>query len=179
LIDNFANKPITFTLIESLPKEKTAVLGSAEIFLYAEVFKIFRRTQNQSNATPEEEGPFSIKASLPIQYSNPKLLPIAPTQVPSGNPPSAQNPQNTVAIPTNSAPGGGQSKGDPEEAPRTIPELEVEIVLSKPLIPQEVMELGNFIIFKPEDMLPLPEEWSLKEGNEKDINSSKCNACIG
>ena len=34
------------------------------------------------------------------------------------------------------------------------------------------MEDGNFINIKIDDLFPLPEEWSTKEGNKKDLNSS-------
>lgn len=45
--------------------------------------------------------------------------------------------------------------------------------ISKLLIEPEVVEAGTFLTFKVEDALPVPEEWTLKEGTEKDMNSSK------
>ena len=60
-------------------------------------------------------------------------------------------------------------EGDPSNAP----EITIEASISNPLIAPEIVEAGNFISFKLLDMYPVPEDWTLKEGTEKDLNSSK------
>lgn len=53
------------------------------------------------------------------------------------------------------------------------PTISVEVTLSKPLIPTQVLQNGIFATLKPEEVYPVPEDWSLREGNEKDPNSSE------
>lgn len=54
-----------------------------------------------------------------------------------------------------------------------VPEIEVMISLSSPLISEPELETGSFALFKVVDVASLPEEFSLKDGTEKDPNSSK------
>ncbi|KAJ3056144.1 Cilia- and flagella-associated protein 70 [Rhizophlyctis rosea] len=165
LIDMFANKKLHFTLIESLPKEKTAVLGDAHLSMYPHFLKYPPTaaitpspTSDSASASSASTGPatgsttdisaasaqsptapLSFRQTVPITYLNPRLL----------------------------APGKNEV-----EDPNKIPEFEVEVSISEPLIPPEVVEQGNFITLKVEDVVPVPDEWSLKEGMEKDLNSS-------
>jgi len=63
-------------------------------------------------------------------------------------------------------------KGD-EDPQKMLPEFTVEVTISNFLIDPEVIEHGNFINLHLNEIYPVPEEWSLKEGTEKDLNSSK------
>ncbi|KAJ3045423.1 Cilia- and flagella-associated protein 70 [Rhizophlyctis rosea] len=163
LIDMFANKKVHFTLIEALPKEKTAVLGDAHLSMYPHFLKYPPPRESTTTApggssnTPASAGdihastadisesphstapPLSFRQTVPITYHNPRLL----------------------------APGKGEV-----EDPNKVPEFDVEVCISEPLIAPEVVEQGNFITLKVEDVVPVPDEWSLKEGMEKDLNSN-------
>ncbi|KAJ3008042.1 UNVERIFIED_CONTAM: Cilia- and flagella-associated protein 70, partial [Siphonaria sp. JEL0065] len=137
LIDIIANKKLSVTLIESLPKEKTQVLGSTEISLAAFV-KYPQRDPNAPPTTPYQLPSLAVKETTTFSYLNPKLLPPPPKE------------------------------GDPNNQP----EITIDVLLSAPLLAPEVVEQGNFMYIKLEDLYPVPEEWTLKEGNEKDLNSN-------
>ncbi|KAJ3355461.1 Cilia- and flagella-associated protein 70 [Entophlyctis luteolus] len=137
LVDIIANKKLSIFLIESLPKEKTQILGSADVSL-AQFVKYPPRDPNSPPTVPYLLPDLQINQPVPISYLNPKLLPAPPK----------------------------------EGEPSNLPEFCIEISLSAPLIAPEVVEQGNFLSFKLEDMFPVPEEWTLKEGNEKDLNSN-------
>ncbi|KAJ3297860.1 Cilia- and flagella-associated protein 70 [Borealophlyctis nickersoniae] len=141
LVDMFANKKLHFTLIESLPKDKTAVLGDADLSMYHHFLKYPSRDPNAPDA-PLLFPNLSFRETVPITYVNPRLL-VAPP-----------------------------SKNEPEDANKLVPEFEIEVSLSQPLIPPEVVENGNFLFMKVEDAFPVPDEWTLKEGMEKDLNSN-------
>lgn len=128
LLDIFANKCITFTVIESLPKEKTATLGTAEIFLFKKFLNYYTKETFES-AVPECE--LSFSQTVPLVYQNQKLI-----------------------------------------DPKTPPEISVEVSLSAPLIAPQLLQQGLFASFKVEDVLPVPEDWSVREGNEKDACSN-------
>ena len=53
-----------------------------------------------------------------------------------------------------------------------VPELEIEITLSRPLLRSEDLENGNILTIKIDDMWNVPEDWSVKEGTERDLSSS-------
>ncbi|KAI9098181.1 hypothetical protein DFS34DRAFT_619887 [Phlyctochytrium arcticum] len=137
LIDTIANKKIHFTLIESLPKEKTANLGEGDLSMLNSFLKYTPRDPNNPEAPAPPPPPLSFKATVPIVYANPKLL--------------------------------GKDAEDPTKAG---PEIEVEVTISRPLIQPEVVENGMFINIKVDDVFPVPDEWGMKEGNEKDLNSN-------
>ena len=122
LVDLFANAKVSVSLFESLPKDKTSVLGVGEMSLFSKFYK------------PKNKDVLSFKEDIPIVYSNQKLL----------QPMSAE---------------GG-------------PEFEIEVSLSRPLLSEQELAGGTFISFRIEDVFPVPEDWTLKEGNEKDPNSS-------
>ncbi|KAJ3416941.1 Cilia- and flagella-associated protein 70 [Chytridiales sp. JEL 0842] len=146
LIDIFANKKVSLTLIESLPKEKTQVLGHAECFLGSTFLKYQHRDPDSAN--PDQQlppPPTNFKSSLPISYVNPKLLP------------------SSKAAATVDASGGEGSN---------LPELNVDVSISNLLIPMDVIEAGNFVTIKLDDAFPVPDEWTLKEGTEKDLSSN-------
>lgn len=135
----FANKMLSITLIESLPKEKTAVLGTAELCLFKKFLKYFTK-ETPDSVVPE--CPLTIREVLPIVYANTKLL----------------GPDTTTKV-----------VGSVEVK---IPEIILEISISRPLIEATALQHGVFVNLNIEDLHPLPEEWSIKEGNDKDLNSS-------
>ncbi|KAJ1542222.1 hypothetical protein HK405_010123 [Cladochytrium tenue] len=137
LVDLFLNKKVVFTLIESLPKDKTQVLGTAEVRLSPFV-KCATKDPQSDAATNALLPALSRKENAVFSYLNPRLLP----------PPS-------------------------KDGEQLLPELAVEVSISNPLIRPEAIEAGNFITFSPEDFLPVPDEWTTKEGTEKDLNSSQ------
>ncbi|RKO83360.1 hypothetical protein BDK51DRAFT_31766, partial [Blyttiomyces helicus] len=141
LVDTFANKKIHFTLFESLPKEKTAILGETDLSMGSHFLKYPPRDPNNADQPPADP-PLSFSEIVPIVYANPRLLVPPPT------------------------------KTDTEDGARPSPEFVVELALSQPLIPAEVVENGNFLTFRVGDLYPVPDEWTLKEGNEKDLNSN-------
>jgi len=72
------------------------------------------------------------------------------------------------------------TKGDDELTKG--PEFTVEVTISNFLIDPEIIEHSNFINLHLGEVYPVPEEWSLKEGSEKDLNSNiysyKLNICM-
>ena len=116
LIDLFANGRVSFSVFESLPKDKTNLLGVAEINLYSKFLK------------PTQEPKLSIRETLPVVYANTKLL------------------------------GTGTE----------TPEIDIQISISRPFD----LESGVFASLRVEDVFPVPDEWTLKDGTEKDLNSS-------
>jgi hypothetical protein len=138
-VDIFANKKVSITLIESLPKEKTQVLGYTECILGSTFLNYPQRDPDENSDVPLTPPPLHFKTSVPISYLNPKLLP---------NPPKEGEPNNQ-------------------------PELTIEASISNLLIPMDVVEAGNFVTVKLDDAFPVPDEWALREGNEKDVNSSE------
>ncbi|TPX60566.1 hypothetical protein PhCBS80983_g01686 [Powellomyces hirtus] len=136
LIDTFANKKLSITLIESLPKEKTAVLGDSSLSMFPHFLKFSPRDPAHPESSPPQP-PLSFRATSPIAYLNTRLL--------------------------------GKDADDPA---RIGPDFDVEVSISRPLIQPEVVEAGTFLTFKVDDVAPVPEEWSCKEGNEKDLNSN-------
>lgn len=71
LIEVFANKSLQLTLIESLPKEKTAILGTAEISLYSHFLNYFVKESNDMQVPP---CPLVVRQTLSVSYANQKLL---------------------------------------------------------------------------------------------------------
>ncbi|KAJ3155384.1 Cilia- and flagella-associated protein 70 [Geranomyces michiganensis] len=136
LIDTFANKRLSITLIESLPKEKTAVLGDSSLSMFPHFLKFPPRDPTRPDA-PLHAPALSFRATAPIAYVNTRLL--------------------------------GKDADDPA---RIGPDLDVEVLISRPLVQPEVVEAGTFLTFRVDDVAPVPEEWSCKEGNEKDLNSN-------
>lgn len=128
MIEVFANKKITFALMESFPKEKTALLGTAELSLYTKYLN-YHSSETVESIVPECE--LLITQNLPVTFLNQK----SPMDV-------------------------------------KLCEISVEISLSRALIDPVSLQNGVFAKIIVEDMYPVPEEWSLKEGNEKDLNSS-------
>jgi hypothetical protein len=57
----------------------------------------------------------------------------------------------------------------PNQEPPTVT---IQITLSRPLIPVSILKAGIFATISVDDLYPLPEDWSLREGNEKDLTSS-------
>jgi hypothetical protein len=58
------------------------------------------------------------------------------------------------------------------EADKQYPELKIQVNVSRPIITQKAMNSGRFISILMKHMLPVPDEWTLKEPVEKDLNSS-------
>ncbi|KAL2919158.1 hypothetical protein HK105_201433 [Polyrhizophydium stewartii] len=134
LIEIFANKVLTLSLIESLPKEKTALLGTSEITLY-KAFLGYATREPDSDASAAMS-PLTFRETVPIVYTNPKLLSPSP------------------------------------ESQKTTPECVIEVLLSRPLLMPEEITGGNFVNLRIDEVYPVPEEWTTKEGNEKDLNSN-------
>ncbi|KAJ8327947.1 hypothetical protein QVD99_006319 [Batrachochytrium dendrobatidis] len=134
LIETFANKLITLTLIESLPKEKTALLGSAEVSLYKPFLQYYDRNIENDGVIPE--APLQFRKTVQIDYLNPKLLLTSP------------------------------------EASKLVSECTIEISLSRPLLTSYDISHGNFVKLRIDDVYPIPDEWTTKEGSEKDLNSN-------
>ena len=59
------------------------------------------------------------------------------------------------------------------------PFLLATVSLDKPLISELDMAEGNFMTIKLDDCWPVPDEWTLKEGNEKDLGSCLFSYSIG
>ncbi|KAI8901936.1 hypothetical protein BC833DRAFT_575629 [Globomyces pollinis-pini] len=129
LIEIFANSLINFTLIESLPKEKTSILGTCEISMYKHFLKYFNRDDPESIIPP---CPLMFHQILPINYVNSKMLGL--------------NQDNPI--------------------------LAIEVLISKPIIPVDVLQNGIFATIVPSDVYPVPEDWSLRDPNEKDLHSN-------
>ena len=129
MIEIFANKSLNFTIFESLPKEKTIVIGTTDICLYHYYLKYY---------TQED-----LEAPIPeCQLTFQKILPIA--------------------FASGAKPGVGQDAST----------LSVEISLSRALISPTDLQNGMFATLKVEEIYPVPDDWSLRDGNEKDLNSS-------
>ncbi|KAI8821418.1 uncharacterized protein EV422DRAFT_528079 [Fimicolochytrium jonesii] len=136
LIDTFFNKKLSFTLFESLPKEKTAILGDCALSMAPHFLKYTPRDPSTPD-TPPPAPPLTFQQTQPITYTNTRLL--------------------------------GKDADDPA---RIGPDFEIVVGISRPLIAPEVVEQGTFLALKVNDVAPVPEEWSTKEGNEKDLNSN-------
>ncbi|KAH6572162.1 hypothetical protein BASA50_005685 [Batrachochytrium salamandrivorans] len=72
LIETFSNKLLTLNLIESLPKEKTALLGTAELSLDKPFIHYAGRELEKE--TPVSLPTLVFRETVPIIYSNAKLL---------------------------------------------------------------------------------------------------------
>lgn len=57
-------------------------------------------------------------------------------------------------------------------ANQETPSVLVEIALSRPLLTPAQLTNSVFLTIVLDDVRPVPEEWTLREGNEKDPNSS-------
>ncbi|KAJ3022692.1 Cilia- and flagella-associated protein 70 [Thoreauomyces humboldtii] len=142
LIDTFANKKLSITLLESLPKEKTAVLGECTLSMFPHFLKVATAaaptaTGKDAAAEASQPSPLSFRSTAAIAYGNTRLL--------------------------------GKDADDPA---RIGPDFDVEVSISRPLIQSDLVEAGTFLTFQVGDVSPVPEEWSCKEGNEKDLNSN-------
>ncbi len=181
---------MSLTLFEQLPKEKTSILGTAEVSLSDLVYKsvdyrndIFNECGDvdeklvivgcpENNAN--QEGQTSVDSA--IKKSEDKLNIIDEIDLndtPANKPrdissyltitKTAQiNYVNPRLLPA--------TKGDDDLA--KLPEFTVEVTISNFLIDPEFIEHGNFINLHLNELYPVPDEWSLKEGTEKDLNSS-------
>ncbi len=134
MIDLFANKTISLTLFESLPKEKTALLGVADVSLFKRFLQYFQREDSDD---PVPDCPLSFTETLPFVYANPKML---------------------------------TANQDP-------PSVSVEISISRPILTPALLASSIFLTLLLEDVKPVPDEWTLKDGNEKDLNSSRAYTC--
>ncbi|KAI9218118.1 hypothetical protein BC828DRAFT_407885 [Blastocladiella britannica] len=124
LLDTILNVPVIFTLHEVLPKDKSAVLGSAELDLGPMLLSMAPTASNLGGS-----------ATVPIEYLAPKML-------------------------------------GADEASMVKPVLELEVSLNRPAVEDYVLETSNVLELTPADMSPVPDEWNVKEQNEKDVNSN-------
>ena len=58
-------------------------------------------------------------------------------------------------------------------ANQEVPAVNVEFTLSRPLLSGPLLSNSTFLTLTAEDLRPVPEDWTLRDGNEKDLNSSK------
>ncbi|KXS15484.1 TPR-like protein [Gonapodya prolifera JEL478] len=68
------------------------------------------------------------------------------------------------------APPGSVAAGSGDDTNR--PTLEVEVSLSRPLLSEDDHATGMFVAIHPMGLSPTPEEWTVKEPNEKDPTSN-------
>ena len=52
-----------------------------------------------------------------------------------------------------------------------VPEMELQISISRPIL-SEPEQSGSIVSFTIQEVYPVPEEWTLKEGSDKDLNSN-------
>lgn len=58
------------------------------------------------------------------------------------------------------------------------PALTVEFALSRPLLSVPLLTNSAFLTLTTEDVRPVPDDWTLKDGNEKDLTTSNLNFVI-
>jgi len=172
-------------LFEQLPKEKTSILGTAELSLADLVYKSLEYKNDtfneggetdeklmivgcpdNNNVNQEGQGSQDLAASIDEIELNNTLTINKPRDISSylTITKTAQiNYLNPRLLPA--------AKADDDLA--KLPEFTVEATISNFLIDPEIIEHGNFINLHLNDIYPVPDEWSLKEGTEKDLNSSK------
>ncbi|TPX37150.1 hypothetical protein SmJEL517_g01059 [Synchytrium microbalum] len=131
LIDIFANRKLVLTLIESLPKEKTAVLATAEVSLGARFLKYPPRLDSAPSDAPLSSPELSFVETITWTYVTPKMV-----------------------------------------AGSDAPLVDIELSLSKCLVSPADWEAGNLVAFTIADMAPVPDEWTTKEGSDRDPNSN-------
>lgn len=130
------NRKLTVSVIEQLPKEKTAVIATSEVAFFPHFFRPAQPTSTDAAATDMEEREQQTNVDL----------------------------RQTMPLAVTAAAGKG--------AAESMPEVEVHIHLSKPIVDMATLENGNILTIKVDDMRGLPEDWSLKEGSEKDPSTS-------
>jgi len=196
----FLNKNLSLTLFEQLPKEKTSILGTAEISLSDLVYKSAEYKNDVFNecgdadeklvivGCPENnEGQASMDSTAAVKKSEDKLNII--DEIDLNDSPTTNKPRDisSYLTITKTAPINylnprllPATKGDDDLA--KLPEFTVEVTISNFLIDPEFVEHGNFINLHLNEIYPVPDEWSLKEGTEKDLNSNiysyKLNLCL-
>jgi hypothetical protein len=79
---------------------------------------------------------------------------------------------NTKLLSSTAAPAGITSAAISEGGESNAPEIQVSFTISGPLITAADTENGNFMTIRVESAFPVPDEWTLKDGSEKDLNSS-------
>jgi hypothetical protein len=57
-----------------------------------------------------------------------------------------------------------------------LPSITVEISISRPLLSMEAIQKGVFAKISLDTLSPVPEDWTIREGNEKDPHSSNWNS---
>ncbi|TPX41837.1 hypothetical protein SeLEV6574_g05897 [Synchytrium endobioticum] len=131
LIDAFGNRKLAFTLMESLPKEKTAVLATAEVSMAHQFLKYPPRPDHLPQDAPSPTPELSFSDSLTWVYATPKMI----------------------------------AGFDP-------PTMDIDVSLSKVLIPPADWDTGVLFTLTIADVAPVPDEWSTKEASERDLNSN-------
>ncbi|ORZ30084.1 hypothetical protein BCR44DRAFT_1517607 [Catenaria anguillulae PL171] len=138
LVDTILNNTAIFTLYEVLPKDKNAILGTAETSLAS-----FLLSQDSSAALdgPAETRNLGGTGSAAIEYANPKLL----------------------------GPDDQQVK----------PAFTFVVSVDKPIVAWDDLESSVVAELHPVQVYPVPDEWNVKEANEKDVNSNLFNYTVG
>ena len=138
MIDSLINESMSVQLIEALPKEKTAFIGSGGQRIGSQFLPIrpFKMNTTEDNIVKEPELKYEFVIPLTLE-------PLA------------------------NAKAGKEQAADSQSA-----QVVIEISLSRPLVTAEYLEHGRFLTVEPFQMFPLPEEWAVKEVNEKDLNTN-------
>ncbi|KAL7747637.1 hypothetical protein RI367_006926 [Sorochytrium milnesiophthora] len=109
------------------------------------VGQFFFQTTPLSEATTQPLNTYGA-ATIPIVYANSKML------------------VDTAA--------SNQKLLSSDNTTGLVPDLDVEVMLDRPLIEESELAQGNFLTIRPWELLPVPEEWSHKDAVEKDLNSN-------
>jgi len=181
----FLNKNLSLTLFEQLPKEKTSILGTAEISLSDLVYKSAEYKNDVFNecgdadeklvivGCPENnEGQASMDSTAAVKKSEDKLNII--DEIDLNDSPTTNKPRDisSYLTITKTAPINylnprllPATKGDDDLA--KLPEFTVEVTISNFLIDPEFVEHGNFINLHLNEIYPVPDEWSLNKALKK------------
>ncbi|KAJ3217632.1 Cilia- and flagella-associated protein 70 [Clydaea vesicula] len=138
----------SYSIPMQVNEEKTAVLGTCETKIQNFLNYPKVETQQSTVSLPPE---LFLQKKIPVNYLNQKLLALPNLPANAKNNATAAQVVNEEDL---------------------IPEIEVQISLSSLLLDPEVVDNGNFIHLKVDDVYPVPEEWSLREGTEKDLNTN-------
>lgn len=163
LIDTFSNKRVVVTLYESLPKEKTLVLGTTEISVASLVRAGISVTPTLSSSSSAQHDAASARGMNTATVHNAEA---ATATAPVGPAPSITSTTThpITYINTKLLPATLTSS--------TQPELTLTTSLSVPLLMDKEIGEGNFVGLRVADLIGLPEEWTVKEGTEKDLGSN-------
>ena len=157
-----------------LPKEKTSILGTSEICLYHHFLKpnqdklnhiINAPTSLSSTSTPTNSttNETSSNTSQQMIRNDQTAKPLS----------SSNNNMDSLPLSVNLNLPIAYVNSKMLNADSQPPQIEIQCSLTEPLLDANNMTQGNFAHVQINDILNLPEEWTLKEPSEKDLTSSK------